>query len=317
MKEITLAKFLGTFSSKDSQDIRVGFLFLIAGWYYGLANYRLGILVGVAIGLFFLGIVVYELLVGEASEKSSHGSIPREIKSTIAAPVTDDPTLADKIREIHAQNQFKCRSCGAVILPTDMVCKHCGSILVEATHLPKPLFFGEVHVGQVIRIQHPAGNEIDRTVEGRVYYGELWQERMKPDVPWTLTGNYFVGLALDGDDYLLNWQSRFYFLESHASISDADINLHFARPARKFAASDQTADVKFTYDNELWKIDDIGRFRVEYNEGGSRASPGAAGRFIHASHFNRALVVEDYQSGAGGLDVRWIGYVLTEKEIKL
>ena len=317
MKKNMPAGFVETFLSRDSQDIRVGFLFLIAGGYYGLANYRLGILVGVAIGLFFLGIVVYELLAGESREAASDRSAPREIKSTLSAPVTDEPTLADKIKEIHARNDFKCPACGAVTLPTDMKCRHCGSVLVESVNLPEPFFFGAVQVGQVIRIQHPAGNEIDRTVEGRVYYGELWQERMQPDVPWTLTGNYFVGLALDGDDFLLNWQSRFYFLESHAPISDSDINLHFARPARKFAASDQTAEVQFTYANEPWKIDDIGRFRIEYNEGGSRAAPGAAGRFIHASHFNRALVVEDYQSGGGGLDARWTGYVLTEKDIKL
>lgn len=315
--------FYETLFADGNLDVLLGFITLFIGGLLSLSNYQLGVFIGSGLALYF-AFSCFGMLAGGGAQGSRpkkrfdfSDQKPEAIPSTSSAPLTDDPTLADKIKDIHTKYQFKCPSCGAVTLPTDMVCKHCGSVLVEAASLPRPLFFGDVQVGQSIRIDHPTLGKVNATVKGRVYYGELWQERMRQNVPWTLTGNYFIGLLLESDSYLLNWQSRFYYLGSRTSISDSDINLHFAQAARKFAASNQTADTQFTYKGEPWKIDDIGRFRVEYNEGGSRAAPGAAGRFIHASHFNRVLVVEDYQSGGGGLDACWWGHILTEKDIEL
>ena len=58
---------------------------------------------------------------------------------------------------------------------------------------------------------------------------------------------------------------------------------------------------------------------MERAEGsGLRLSPGAVGRFIHAMGAdNRALVVEDYQSGSGGQDTAWIGWQVMWEDIKI
>jgi hypothetical protein len=151
-----------------------------------------------------------------------------------------------------------------------------------------------------------------------VYYGELWQEQMKPDVPWTLTGSYYVGLGLNENIFLVNWQNRFYLLDLHQSLTDMSINRDFAPYARKFAASNQTQDVSFSYQETIWNMLDIGRFRIEFAEGdGTRVGPGAVGRFIHARHNNKVLVVEDYQTGGSGLDTLWMGYQIEDEDIKL
>jgi hypothetical protein len=140
---------------------------------------------------------------------------------------------------------------------------------------------------------------------------------MRPYVPWTLTGTYYVGLGLDQNIFLMNWQSRFYVLDARAPLTDMSINRDFAPYARQFAASNQTAKVSFPYQGENWHMEDIGRFRVEYAEGdGIRVSPGAVGRFIHASDQNKVLVVEDYQTGGSGLDTLWQGYQIVEQDIK-
>jgi hypothetical protein len=118
--------------------------------------------------------------------------------------------------------------------------------------------------------------------------------------------------------FLLHWQNRIYLLDEAVDLSDADIQTYFAPFARKFAQSDQTAVVHFSYPPAMWKIDDIGKFRVDETEGeGLRFQPGATGRFIHSSgDSGRALVVEDYEGGGGGQDTAWIGYQVQEEGIK-
>ncbi len=239
------------------------------------------------------------------------------IPAASSAPVINSPTLAEKMASINIPHDLKCPSCGAIIRPTDKKCNYCGSSLVPLIDLPQPANFGDVQVGQSIRLTHPKQGELTLSVRRRLYYGELWQEHTGPNVPWTTTGTYFVGLTLDHDLYLLNWQSRFFLLESHSPLTDMEINRDFAQYARQFAASNQTADVRFRYADANWRIDDIGKFRIEYCDGdGDQISPGSVGRFIHASNDNTVLVVEDYQSGgSGGLDTLWRGYRIKQTDI--
>jgi hypothetical protein len=240
------------------------------------------------------------------------------IAAAVNAPVAATPTLAEKMASINVPKDLKCPSCGAAIRPTDKVCKYCGSSLVPLIDLPQPANFGDVQVGQQLRIKQPTQAQLTVTVQRRLYYGELWQERMGPNVPWTPTGAYFVGLTLDRDLFLLNWQSRFFLLESHSPLTDMAINRDFAPYARQYAASNQTANVRFSYAGATWHIDDIGKFRIEYCDGeGSAVSIGSIGRFIHASNDKGVLVVEDYQSGgSGGLDTLWRGVALQQSDIQ-
>jgi hypothetical protein len=116
----------------------------------------------------------------------------------------------------------------------------------------------------------------------------------------------------------MNWQSQFYLLDLHQPLTDMNINRDFAPHARKFAASNQTRNVIFSYQETVWEMFDIGRFRIEYTEGdGIKVSPGAVGRFIHARQDNHMLVVEDYQLGGNGLDMLWMGYSIEEESIKM
>jgi hypothetical protein len=266
-------------------------------------------------------IAIYYFISGWEDLKA-RDQAPRQAQSSIpaaaSAPVVNTPTLAEKMASIHIPKDLKCPSCGAAIRPTDKKCNYCGSSLVPLIDLPQPANFGDVQVGQSVRVTHPKRGELTLTVRRRLYYGELWQEHSGPNVPWTTTGTYFVGLTLDRDLFLLNWQSRFFLLESHSPLTDMDINRDFAPCARRFAASNQTADVRFRYANATWKIDDIGKFRIEYCDGeGAQISPGSVGRFIHASNGDQALVVEDYQSsGSGGLDTLWRGVKIQQSDIK-
>jgi hypothetical protein len=239
------------------------------------------------------------------------------IPAASSAPVTNSPTLTEKMASLNIPHDLKCPSCGAVIRPTDRKCNFCGSSLVPLIDLPQPANFGDLQVGQSIRLAHPKKGELTLNVKRRLYYGELWQEHTGPNVPWTTTGTYFVGLTLDQDLFVLNWQSRFFLLDSHSPLTDMDINRDFAQYARQFAASNQTADVRFGYKGSNWHIDDIGKFRIEYCDGdGAQISPGSIGRFIHASHDDTVLVVEDYQSGgSGGLDTLWQGYKIKKEAI--
>ncbi len=174
-----------------------------------------------------------------------------------------------------------------------------------------------IEIGQRIAIQYPLRGLTLAHVLGRVHYIELWQRSRGAQVPWTPTGNTFLGFLLEGGVYLLNWQNRFYLLEGRDELSDADIQRHFQPYARQFAQSDQTADVYFSYPPAMWHIDDIGKFRIGAAEGEANFfRPGSVGRFIHASgDGGRALVVEDYESG--GQDTAWNGYLLKEEDIQL
>jgi hypothetical protein len=186
------------------------------------------------------------------------------------------------------------------------------------TSMPLPEIWADVEIGRNVLVKHPTRGKVNYDVIYRLFYGELWQEKMQTNVPWTLTGGYFTGLGLQDSTLLLNWQSRFYLLETRSAITDMDINRNFARYARDFASSNQTKSVTFTYQGANWTIFDIGRFRIEYTEGeGAIAQPGAVGRFIHAEIGNQILVVEDFQSGGGGRDMLWTGYKITQKDIKL
>jgi hypothetical protein len=175
----------------------------------------------------------------------------------------------------------------------------------------------QVSIGKQIRVRHPVRGELTVYVMGRVVYDELWQAQRGPQVPWTPTGNAFSGFWLETNLFLLNWQNRYYLLEEATRLSDAEIQRDFAPHARKFAQSDQTADVYFAYPPASWHIDDIGKFRIRVVEGeGLSNVTGAVGRFVHCSgDGHRALVLEDYESG-GGQDVVWTGYQIDAEDIK-
>lgn len=305
---------------KDTNDISQGLVTLGFGALMGLIVspfIAFVIYVGTAIYFCYTGIAI---LISAGAEKlpTSRDKNPKQnrILPTTSATVITTPTIAEKLASTNIPRDLKCPSCGANIRPTDKKCNYCGSSLIPLIDLPEPANFGDVQVGQSIRVAHPEEGSLTLTVQERLYYGELWQKKMRSDVPWTLTGNYYVGLMLDQDLFLLNWQSRFYLLDSHGPITDMDINRDFAPYARQFASSNQTADVYFKYQGTKWHIDDIGRFRIEYSDGDKpRVSPGAVGRFIHASDKDQVLVVEDYQSGGSGLDILWQGFLINEKDI--
>lgn len=300
--------------ASGSAGIAFGIVALILIWVFsGISPFLSGI-AAVWLALYYFSSAVNDLKSGGDAAQSSQPSLP----AAANAPVAITPTLAEKMASINIPKDLKCPSCGAAIRPTDKVCKYCGSSLVPLIDLPQPANFGDVQLGQQVRISHPRQGLLTLTVQRRLYYGELWQERMGPNVPWTPTGSYFVGLALDRDLYLLNWQSRFFLLESHSPLTDMAINRDFAPYARQFAASNQTANVRFNYAGATWRMDDIGKFRVEYVDGeGSPVSVGSVGRFIHASNDKEVLVIEDYQSGgSGGLDTLWRGVSLQQSNIQ-
>jgi len=217
---------------------------------------------------------------------------------------------------------LNCPNCGGNIQGMDRRCQYCGSTLIavsaEKREVPRPLKLDWIKLGDSIRLNHPEQGGLTLEVLGQIIYEELWQEVRGPQSPWVPTGNAFVGLWLKGDHFLLNWQNRFYFLEQRTAISDADIQRDFALCARRFGQSDQTAKVVFDYPPGRWQIDDIGKFRVQEVQGvGLEFRPGAIGRFLHASGEGfRALVVEDYESGAAGQDTVWKGYQVKQEDIQ-
>lgn len=301
-------------------DLQYVFYMLLAGLFCSFfISSALGLGLYVVVFLYSAMSGVF-IMFGEGSQSPSNRYAPSrqpQIMPATSAPLPDEPTIADQIKAVHMKNDFKCPNCGAIVLPTDMICKHCGSVLVAAVSLPRPEKWSDIAVGQAVIVKHPKQGEMNLSVQNRIYYGELWQAQMRPNVPWTLTGAYYVGLGLDEDIMLMNWQSRFYVLDAKQPLNDMSINRDFAPHARQFAASNQTAKVTFPYQGETWHMEDIGRFRVEYAEGdGIRVSPGAVGRFIHASDKNKVLVVEDYQTGGSGLDSLWIGYQIAEQDVQ-
>ncbi len=333
MSKDSTSTILDTILLDQNGDIRIGFFLIAVGGLVAFVNYPFAILVGMGLGIYFTLAFLFGLLSGEkyfermaasrsAASYSSGKSQFRQYKGkdipqTSSAPIADEPTIAERIKAIHVKNDFKCPSCGATILPTDVKCKHCDSILVVTADLPRPEIWGGVEIGQSVQVKHPDKGDLNASVIYRVYHGELWQVKMKPDAPWTLTGNYYVGLGLENGMYLLNWQGRFYLLDTNATLTDKEINQTFAKPAREFAASNQSKDVRLIYARTNYGMEDIGRFRIEFAEGdGIKVSPGAVGPFIHAKRDNLALVVEDYQSGAGGVDNAWTGYQIAAKDIR-
>lgn len=179
-----------------------------------------------------------------------------------------------------------------------------------------------IRIGERIRVRHPVQGELTVYVMGQVVFDELWQTQKGPRNPWVNTGNAFSGFWLETNLLLLNWQNRYYLLDEFTALSDAEIQRDFLPHARQFAQSGQTAEVLFAYPPTMWKIADIGKFRVRGVQGeGLRYVPGAVARFIHASGSapeagaTRALVVEDYESG-GGQDAAWVGYVIQAEDIQ-
>jgi hypothetical protein len=109
-----------------------------------------------------------------------------------------------------------------------------------------------------------------------------------------------------------------YLFDEAQDLNDQQINTSFLPAAKQFGQSNQTAQVTFAWPPFTWTMVDIGRFGVSRAEGeGLRLSVGAQGRFIHAGgEDNRALAVEDYQSGSGGLDTVWMGWKITWDAVK-
>lgn len=171
--------------------------------------------------------------------------------------------------------------------------------------------FFNARLGQTITVRHPQRGEFTGKILGRVRYVELWQRTNSPSEPWVPTGNQFAAHWL-GNFLLYEWQERLYLLDAYDALTDKDIQTHFLPHAKRFAQSDQTAQVSFAWPPASWTIVDIGKFQVASAEGtGLRLNAGASGRFIHATGADgRALVVEDYQSGSGGQDTAWIGWAV-------
>lgn len=171
--------------------------------------------------------------------------------------------------------------------------------------------FFNARLGQNITYTHPRRGAVTGKILGSIRYTELWQRVNSPSEPWAPTGNTFAAHWL-GNCMLYEWQTRLYVLDEYQPLSDQEINTSFLPYAKRFAQSDQTAQVSFAWPPASWTIVDIGRFEVARAEGdGLRLNQGAIGRFIHSRGADqRALVVEDYQSGQGGQDTAWIGYEL-------
>jgi hypothetical protein len=238
-------------------------------------------------------------------------------QSPLQPSTTTRVELPERKMPANIPADLKCPACGANIKPTDKTCAYCGTSLQPLLDLPEPAKLGRLEIGKSVRLVHPRRGAQDYKVLGRLLFTELWQASRGPQVPWTPTGNYFAGFALEPDAYLLNWQDRFYLLEERRAITDMDINRDFVPYARQFAQSDQTARIEFSYDGARWQMVDIGRFAIEFEDGeGSHLHKGAIGRFIHAGSGEQALVVNDFQSGgSGGQDTLWRGYLIKETDI--
>jgi hypothetical protein len=178
--------------------------------------------------------------------------------------------------------------------------------------------FFRAELGQTVVFDHPQRGPVTGKILGVIHYTELWQRLNKPSEPWVPTGNTFAALWC-GSFLLYEWQNRLYALDEYEALSDSDIANTFLPHARRFAQSDQTAQVTFAYPPATWTIVDIGKFEVARADGaGLRLNPGAVGRFIHARGADgRALVVEDYQSGQGGQDTAWIGWEIQWEGVKV
>lgn len=269
----------------------------------------------------YLGAAFLAFVVGNAELKKGGGVMaPARIANQppVQSAATARVELPERIMPENIPANLKCPSCGASIKPSDKKCNYCGSALQPALDLPEPAKLGGLEVGASVRLVHPVAGAQDYRVRGRLLYTELWQASSGLNVPWTPTGNYFAGFALEPATFLLNWQERFYLLEERRPLTDMDINRDFVPYARQFAQSNQTAKVEFQYGGSRWQMADIGRFAIEFEDGeGCHLHKGAIGRFIHAAGGNQALVVDDFQSGgSGGQDTLWKGFQIQETDIK-
>jgi hypothetical protein len=170
--------------------------------------------------------------------------------------------------------------------------------------------------GQTLVVTHPQRGPITGKILGAIHYTELTQKRNNPAEPWVPTGNVFVAHWL-GNFLVYSWQARLYLLDEMEPLSDKDVQTSFMPYAKRFAQSDQTAHVVFDWPPASWVIKDIGKFSVAQTQGsGLRLNTGAVGRFIHGEGADqRAIVVEDYQSGSGGQDTAWTGWSITWNDI--
>jgi hypothetical protein len=188
---------------------------------------------------------------------------------------------------------------------------------VKSARLPAPLKLGWMNFEEAVTVWHPDRGEVTACAFGRILYEELTQRQRGAENPWVPTGSTFLGFRLEANLILLNWQNRFYLLDSRAEVTDDDIRRSFASHARAFGAADQNAKVVFEYPaSKKWRIDDIGRFRVgDINGEWFPAEVGATGRFLHASgEGSRVLVVEDFDGG--GQDSVWTGYRIKEQDVQ-
>ena len=273
----------------------------------------------------YLGIAFFAFLIGNAQLKTGGGTMPPAgtpvqavSQPQVQSAATAQVELPERKMPDNLPTDLKCPSCGANIKPSSKQCPYCGSSLQPLVDLPEPAKLGALEIGKGVHVVHPQKGELAYTVRGRLLFTELWQATSGPNVPWTPTGNYFAGFALDPAAYLLNWQDRFYIMEERHNLTDMDINRDFLPYARQFAQSNQTARVEFPYTGGRWLMVDIGRFAIEFEDGeGSHLHKGAVGRFIHAGNGNQALVVDDFQSGgSGGQDTLWKGFQIKETDIK-
>jgi len=179
--------------------------------------------------------------------------------------------------------------------------------------------FQGAQLGQTLTVNHPQRGAMMITgkIIGSIRYNELWQRVKSPTEPWAPTGNTYTAHWL-GNFMLYEWKDRLFLLDEYEALTDKDIATHFAPYAKRFGESNETADVYFAFPPASWKMTDIGKFNVASAVGtGLRLNPNAIGRFIHAmGDGGRALVVEDYQSGAGGQDTAWIGYEIKWEDVQ-
>jgi hypothetical protein len=271
----------------------------------------------------YLGAAFFAFSIGNAELKKGSGTTTAYTpginlnQPPVQSAATAQVQLPERKMPDNIPADLKCPSCGASIKPSDKVCAFCSSALQPLVELPEPAKLGALEIGKTVRVTHPQKGEQTYKVRGRLLYTELWQASSGPTIPWTPTGNYYAGFALEPGAYLLNWQDRFYILDEKRPLTDMDINRDFLPYAKQFAQSNQTANVEFSYAGARWKMVDIGRFAIEFEEGeGLHLHKGAIGRFIHAGSGNAALIVDDFQSGgSGGQDTLWKGFLIKETDI--
>src|SRR5512142_3079953 len=153
-------------SSSAFSEMITGFIILGLVWFFsGISPLLTGIAaLWIAVTYFYSGMSALR------SAGQAPGPAQPRILSAASAPVVNTPTLADKVASINVPKDLKCPSCGAAIRPTDKLCNYCGSSLVPLIDLPQPAYFGNVQVGQSIRVAHPKQGELTLAVRRRLYY---------------------------------------------------------------------------------------------------------------------------------------------------